>query len=62
MSPQHATQKERERADIARQVDEFLRQGGEIRVVQAPAGRHQPRHPVTWLGRDDFDLLAERGI
>lgn len=63
MSRQHAlTQKERERAEIARQVEHFLLQGGKIRLVQAPETRHQPRHPVTWLGRDHVDLLAERGI
>lgn len=62
MTPQQATQKQREREEIARQIEHFLRQGGEIRVVDAPRLICKPRHTVTWLGRDDFDLLADRGI
>lgn len=62
MTPQQATQKQRDREEIARQVEQFLRRGGEIRVVEAPRLISQHRHTVTWIGRDDFDFLADRGI
>lgn len=58
MTPQQVTQKQREREEIARQVEHFLRQGGEIRVVDTPQLICPPRHKVTWLGRGDFDFLA----
>lgn len=61
MNPENTPQKQRQRDEIARHVEYFLRQGGEIRVIEPPRQACLPRLNNTWIGREDLDFLLNRG-
>lgn len=62
MNPQQLPHKQRERAEIARQVEHYLRHGGEIRVIDPPGGVCQPRRNIAWTGREELEILVDRGL
>lgn len=50
--------KERERLEIQRQIEDFLRSGGRIRVFDAPVARSAAVLGIAWRDHDEaIELL-----
>ena len=52
-------EKERIRDQIQRQVEEFLRSGGEIQVLEGAARRQSMQKASVWHGREEFSVTAD---
>ncbi len=54
-----SNEKSRIRDQIQLQVEEFLRQGGEIEILDSAAQRGSLQKASVWYGREDFAVTAE---
>jgi SutA RNAP-binding domain len=52
-------EKERIRDQIERQVEAFLRSGGEIQVLEGTARRQSMQKASVWHGREDYAVAAD---